>query len=498
MANKPQWENPRGLRERIAIQGLLLLQTPTHLGCGDAEGLLDMGLQRDPTSGRALLTGSTLAGALRGYLTGLGAPWSARARRLFGEVAGQESRESLLIVEDALSLSSGARLDVEVRDGVALSTKRRAAEDEKKFDMELLTAGTQFLITLELLVPSTESEEMLETLAVALQALQKGEISLGKRKHRGFGQCQVEGWRVWRFNMQSPEGLKAWLEAWPLPEHPDTLNQPEIAPELLGRMLSQPESIPEFKIEATFALASPLLIRAEPVIEWDGQQHKVKASPDLVHLHSKRAGRPRPIISGTSLAGALRARSLRIANCLGMQGEQVIARLFGSRPPEGQRGDTQGWTASRLWFQEAEVTASPESWVQNRLMIDRLTGGAYTGALFSEQPIFPKPGSQVTLKFSLRLDRDDQGAYREQDIGLLLLLLKDLWTGDLPLGGESSVGRGRLRGISARLSYRQEHWEITALDTGDLQVTGSVGNCSCPADRLNEFVTRFAAEGAKA
>jgi len=38
-------------------------------------------------------------------------------------------------------------------------------------------------------------------------------------------------------------------------------------------------------------------------------------------------------------------------------------------------------------------------------------------------------------------------------VGLLLLLLKDLWTGDLPLGGESSVGRGRLKGKTASLVY---------------------------------------------
>jgi hypothetical protein len=38
----------------------------------------------------------------------------------------------------------------------------------------------------------------------------------------------------------------------------------------------------------------------------------------------------------------------------------------------------------------------------------------------------------------------------------LLVLLKDLWTGDLPLGGESGVGRGRLRGLSATLEHTQD------------------------------------------
>ena len=42
----------------------------------------------------------------------------------------------------------------------------------------------------------------------------------------------------------------------------------------------------------------------------------------------------------------------------------------------------------------------------------------------------------------------------------MLLLLKDLWTGDLHIGGESSVGRGRLRGHKATLHYAGEAWVI--------------------------------------
>lgn len=54
---------------------------------------------------------------------------------------------------------------------------------------------------------------------------------------------------------------------------------------------------------------------------------------------------------------------------------------------------------------------------------------------------------------------------------MLLLLLKDLWTGDLPLGGEASVGRGRLSGQRAELNWRGETWVIQA-GTSGLQVDG--------------------------
>jgi hypothetical protein len=58
----------------------------------------------------------------------------------------------------------------------------------------------------------------------------------------------------------------------------------------------------------------------------------------------------------------------------------------------------------------------------------------------------------------------------EAEIGLLLLLLKDLWTGRLPLGGESSVGRGRLRGLEATVRHGDKQWHLRQESDGPLQV----------------------------
>ena len=92
--------------------------------------------------------------------------------------------------------------------------------------------------------------------------------------------------------------------------------------------------------------------------------------------------------------------------------------------------------------------------VQTRIRVDRFTGGAMDNYLFSEAPVFGGAGNNVTLRLVLRNPR-------EYEIGLLLLLLKDLWTGDLPVGGESSVGRGRLRGLEATLSHAQNGDAVT-------------------------------------
>jgi hypothetical protein len=79
--------------------------------------------------------------------------------------------------------------------------------------------------------------------------------------------------------------------------------------------------------------------------------------------------------------------------------------------------------------------------------------------LFNEQPHFPRDG-QDAVKITLELQNPAPA-----EIGLLLLVLKDLWTEDLPVGGESSIGRGRLTGKFARLTHQEPGsklaWEIS-------------------------------------
>jgi len=44
----------------------------------------------------------------------------------------------------------------------------------------------------------------------------------------------------------------------------------------------------------------------------------------------------------------------------------------------------------------------------------------------------------------------------KHEAGLLLLILKDLWTGDLAVGGEKSIGRGVFQGHKAKITMFQE------------------------------------------
>ena len=114
-------------------------------------------------------------------------------------------------------------------------------------------------------------------------------------------------------------------------------------------------------------------------------------------------------------------------------------------------------------FSKETVIEKSTPLVQNRIAIDRFTGGTLHGALFDEQPIYGGDETVVTLDLFLRQVNDPN--QNNAEIGLLLLLIKDLWTSDLAIGGESSIGRGRLQGIKAEITRfipekSNEYWEI--------------------------------------
>ena len=441
--NVAHWETSRQIVKRVVISGKLELLTPTQIGSGEPVGPTDMTLLRDPlTATKALLPGASIAGALRNYLRerehgyGKAVPddkaQDSPVVRLFGGRRGDdEGAQSLLVVDDALSEEA----QVEIRDGVRIEPETGTAAKGAKFDMELLQAGTTFDLRFELLIPKDQTEELKPALARALQGFERGEIALGARKRRGFGRCKVTEWNVVTYDLTTVEGLRAWLDQ----DETSVQSGSDIA-KMLGVEVEGDDSRRHFTMDLTCWLDGSLLVRAA-----------AQAGSDTGHLHAvNTAGERVPVLPSTSLAGVLRHRALRIANTLSPfeDGSALVETMFGSSPQEGEERKS---TASRVWVRETKITGG-RSLVQSRVKIDRFTGGAYPTALFSEEPLFGGPDSRIKVHVTLR-------SPRRHEVGLLLLLLKDLWTGDLPVGGESSVGRGRLRGIEAEL-----HWNDDSLD----------------------------------
>jgi CRISPR/Cas system CSM-associated protein Csm3 (group 7 of RAMP superfamily) len=287
----------------------------------------------------------------------------------------------------------------------------------------------------------------------------------------------VKAWQTWLFDLRQDDERLQWL----MFDHESTgLSETEIAyqsiAEALHVKLDDEDKRDRFLLKATFKLASPLLIRSS--------SGSSEISPDVVHLRSHRPNETNnklesvPILSGTSLAGVLWHRAERIINTLG-KSQDIIKELFGVVDEK-----TKEAKASRLIVSESTIKNTRDL-VQNRIAIDRFTGGAYHGALFDEQILCGSDETLLTLELELRKPS-------EPEIGLLLLLLKDLWTSDLPVGGGTSIGRGRLQGINAEMTWHHsgknqqtyiENWTISQNKNAKIQVSD--------AQRLEEFVAEF-------
>jgi len=434
----------RKLAARWVIRGTLTVKTALHLG-GEGTNRVDMPVLRNAVDGRPLLPGSTFAGALRSALAdrlaGYAKQEPSKVAELFGGMRGNESgSQSPLIVFDAFGeLPSGQ--GVEVRDGVSISPTTGVAEDHEKYDYEVLPPGTKFPVRVDLLVPAAQVEKsLLEHLAAALDAFSSAERALGSRRSRGLGRVRAV-WAARRFELGTRRGWLEWIlsdHEFPLAAEPDRTCVRDVleaaCPENLKPLSLLGDARKRVVIELVLRLDHDILIRS-PGTDPD--------APDVSHLHSGGFA----VLPGTSLAGVMRAQALRIAKLVRDQksdGPDWVDRLFGMRI-EGRRPSGKFKPqASRLHIGEARLDNSrPQR--QTRTAIDRFTGGVVDTALFDEQT---EVGGQATVRLELR-------NFENGELGLVLLVVKDLLDGSLAVGGSSSVGRGVLHG-SATVTWHDD------------------------------------------
>lgn len=427
----------RPLVARWTIQAKMVLESAVHLG-GGAGDIVDMVILRDERSGRPLLPGTSLAGALRSHLAdvlgGYRSQEDKQVTALFGGARGDDlGSQSPLIVFDSLGeLPENEAL--EIRDGVQIDPAWGIAEDKKKFDFEVLPAGTTFTLRFDLLVPDKEKEGTLISLLVtALKGLAYGEIALGARRSRGLGTMRANRWRAIRYDLSTRDGWLRWL----LSDHKLSFpgNEASSSPAEACRNAYSDINLQRFEdkrkrivAELELHIDGSLLIRSAP---------GVPDAPDVVHLHS--AGRP--VLPGTSLAGALRSHALKVARLMRADdGEQLVTQLFGPRL-EGTASEDFKPAASKIRISESFIENSDKR-RQTRIAVDRFTGGVIKGALFDEQV---QRGGILKICIEVRNPT-------EEETGLLILLIRDFLSGEISVGGGSSVGRGMLKG-TGKISF---------------------------------------------
>ena len=449
---------------RLYARGKWKLNSVAHFG-GDETGMADMCLLRN-AEGHPFIPSASIAGAARSFLAQQSLPWTEYRdglteeppdlKRLFGGGDKPDTNKpgtmSALIVADAACASKQATTSI--RDGVRVVIQSGSAAEGAKFDVEVVERGTEFDLSLACVIRDGDNNKELEKLFLALlHGFKAGDIRLGARTRRGYGRGKVASWEIRNLRMYNPEDVMAWLrdDIWSRPAS-------NLTPHPLPSDQRQ-----YFRLEANFFLRTSLLIRSSPSDPKD---------PDMVHLHS--AGKP--VVPGTSFAGAFRHLASLIAATIGCWSEKAVSEIFGPVHKQEANDSTEKdlW-ASRVWIEEKLVKNVESRW-QDRVAIDRFTGGSLQNALFNEKPIFPiclKDEKKPHLRLTLKLEEPE-----DEEIGLLFLTLRDFWNGHAALGGETSNGRGTLQGVKAKL-YLKRHassdvkvWEFSQFNNNMTLVDG--------------------------
>jgi len=401
---------------KIILEGTIKLLSPALIGSG-RDNLSDCDIVID-SEGRPLIPATSFIGVLRHGIIPPGLSQD-QLKQFWGFSDRDKGQQSRILCSDLLCRTEKPM--VSIRDGIKIDRATGVVEKKngkgKKYDYQIVEKGNEFVLKMEIDF-TNEGQDFTRQMACTICAvLKSGNMRIGAKTNSGLGKIVLKEEKIHEYDFKEKKDVLAWLR------HSDGRSLEDISPFAFKE--------DEFRIDATLRLRSAFIIRSYSENPFDPDVFSMKSGSDFV-------------ITGASLRGALRSRAERILKTIGKP-ETIVHNLFGM-VDEANPGNPA--KKGRILVEEA-LLAGCEPELQNRVKIDRFTGGVMSGALFDSMPLFRKENDTATVCITVKDYRD-----HEHEAGLLLLLLKDLWTGDLAVGGEKNIGRGVFDGVGAKISWR--------------------------------------------
>lgn len=438
--------NPENLLTTFVYRRLLIeTTTALHAGSGEHDPLQDMPIQVD-VNGFPVINATSITGVLRHLY-----PCGHEVQELFGDLDRGGSR---LVVSDALPLDGhgkpieGLHPELKNADSKYLQYLRKlflrdhcaidhrgTALKNAKFDRSILCAGVRFM--LELRVGATQGQQhVAEQQADMLVSLfAHPEFRLGGGTRNGFGAIKLIKVTGRTYDLlQSADKADFLKRSSSLACQNDEPEQqlPVVAETTRHRTLTlQPEL---FWLTAAGSGDGRLDVvpKTEPRVDWSSGKPSIQSKVVL--------------LPATSIKGALRHRTAYHYNKAKrifadqLTPEQLdevtkhnpaVESLFGFANDQELQGRRGRVILSDIYFD------NPSEKVLNHVAIDRFTGGAYEGALFTEKVI---QGGTFKLDVVIMPSTDDH----DEALAAFDKALDDLANGNLPLGGGVNRGHGAM------------------------------------------------------
>ena len=406
------------LKKKIVYSIYVTLSSPLCISQGN--GILTDNDVLVNGEGIPFIPGSSVAGAMRGYIEK-----DKQQDCVFGyeDMERNTGRMSSIFVSD---LYFDSIVHTAVRDGVRLSSKKTAVS-QGKFDMEVIDTGATGHFYMELQLREKDNESvMLAQLQQVFCGWREKEIRLGSKKTRGYGEVRLLSVKKKVFHK---DNILEYKDAYCLPQKQDTS--------------WENVDLESFVIEKAKYITISLPLRLEGGISIRQYSAK-KGEPDYVHITANG----KPVIPGTSFAGAIRHRLREVLLQLGAKNyQEIIDNIFGYV----NTGTEKDACVSNILIGEC-ILENSKRLIMVRNGISRFESGAKNGVLFKEASYI---GGTTTLE--IKVKATDTSA---ETIGLLLLVLRDVQNGFLAVGGQTAVGRGLFSAngeiqIQSNLTYEQ-------------------------------------------
>lgn len=426
---------------------LVEAETPLFVGSGQSTLLKDALVQKD-ANGFPMIPGTSLAGVLRHAFSK--SDNSSYVSALFGDSKGGDTGTgSLLKVSPALMMldekevSEGLLLDqkwdvlkqqfenLPVRQHVRI-TDKGVAKDKGLFDNEVIFKGTRFVFELEL---TDYTGNFASDWATILDIVASPDFRIGSGSRNGYGSLKVLKIQKLQFDLQTD--LDKYLDLspsfnaidWNAAESWDEKHQNSSSSKIHYQLQLTPD--PFFLFGSGYG--------DEDVDNTPVEEEVVKYTDKGIQFEKET------IVPGSSVKGAISHRvafhyNKEMRRWAGTEEaklpNEAVEELFGvagEGVPNAKAGKVY---INDVFLNQKQVKNDK---IFNHVAIDRFTGGALDGALFSEKVSYLKDDQ---LEINLYLESNVEEIYQDA----LKAALTDICKGLLPLGGMTTKGHGIFTG----------------------------------------------------
>ena len=445
---------------RFAIEA----KTPLAVGSGEKDITTDALVATD-VNGLPYIPGTAIAGVVRSMIG------EEKSKTFFGyQVPGKkkDGRGSEIIFTEAKILNSRGEVvdglkvnaldsDSLLREYKELPIRQHARISEKgvtvkggKFDEQVVFAGTRFCFELEMV---SDGNNYIDFESV-LSQINKKTFRIGGGTRCGFGEIEVVEMQRAKLDLSKPEDLDLYLEKssdlskskeWNGWQRDENIGKVTSSTDWVEyKLLLQPEDFFLFGSGFGDSEVDMTPVKARKVVWEDG----------VGRLADKMV-----MIPATSVKGALSHRvafhwnklnEYYVGNSEAKVGKDnfAVETLFGSEGEKNGEGQLQG----NVIFSDIIENRTVEDKILNHVAIDRFTGGAMDGALFSEKTTYVTE-KEKPFELTLLVRKEVLGKKDKKDVLVgqaLESALQDICKGMLPLGGGVNRGNGVFTGTLTR------------------------------------------------